>query len=56
MSSTTTSSGSVLGAATTAGWLASKLTDWRFALLIAGLILLLGLLIIFFKRRRKENN
>ena len=44
----------VLGAATSIGWLASFLTDWKFALLAALILLIAGLLVIFFIKRRKN--
>ncbi|MFZ2190453.1 MAG: LPXTG cell wall anchor domain-containing protein [Candidatus Magasanikiibacteriota bacterium] len=54
MSATTTTTGAVLGAATTAGVLASGITSWQTALAIAALILALGFLFLFLKRKKKN--
>lgn len=56
MSASPTTTGAVLGAATTAGILASGVTNWRVAAILAALILALGFAIIFFAKKRKKQN
>lgn len=52
MSATTTTTGAVLGAATTAGVLASGIANWQTALVIAALILAFGFLFMLWKRKK----
>lgn len=57
MSASPNTTGAVLGAGTTAGFLASGITSWQIAALIAAGILALGLLLIFIvgRKRKKED-
>jgi len=56
MSSTTTSSGAVLAAASTSGLLLGSVTDWKVALCAMLIILALGFVVIFFARKRKKTS